>query len=134
MTELAIILRAAQLIAHNAHNCVSGPTSKQDHDLLGGFYAEYAEAYDDVVERAIGTGKGIDLIDVNTRAQAQAAASNVCAMTSSEIFVLLLTIEYQIQTTAAALDASVSYGTKNFLAQIADDSEHRGYLIGQRVK
>ena len=49
-------------------------------------------------------------------------------------FGVLLDYERKICAEIDRIYADASTGTQNLLAQIADDSEHRQYKIGQRLK
>ena len=71
MKDLAIHLRYLQLVAHNAHNEVAGPTFFANHEFLGELYPAYETAYDAVVERIIGLGKPVDLCQVQVDAAAK---------------------------------------------------------------
>ena len=61
MHDLAIILRSAQLYAHNAHNMTKGKTFFSDHKFFGQLYPVYEEAYDSIVERMIGLGYDVSI-------------------------------------------------------------------------
>lgn len=130
---LAIVLRAAQLFAHNAHNLAHGDEFFADHAYLGELYEKYEETYDSVVERMIGLGETIDLTRV------QRVASNTmdgwgAADDCDKAFGTLMRAEKLICGAATEALASASEGTKNFLQGICDESEMRQYKIGQRLK
>lgn len=134
MKNLAITLRAAQLFTHAAHNTISGCTFFSDHEFLGELYGTYEEVYDAVVERMIGLGQAIDLQEITRASCAKSLENDASKMDSTDIFVFLLSVEADIRKWAESYNADASFGSKNFLQGIADDSEMRSYKIGQRAK
>lgn len=135
LDQLVIILRAAQLYTHNAHNLVQGPTFFEDHEVLGGLYPKYEAAYDSVVERMIGLGQTPDLTEVQVgavevmRKLAQSSDPTHC-------FRVILQVEDMLCRKVEACLASHPYseGTKQLLGTLADESEARQYQLKQRVK
>lgn len=138
MQTLASIYRFLQLFAHAGHHLAKGCTFNQDHAFFGELYAAYGEAFDEVVERLIGTGK---LKSVKDRIALDTKASAILAKTDSEeltcaedYFELLLEMETEICGKIEKLcEGKLSQGTLNLLAQLADDSEKRQYKLAQRV-
>ena len=63
LLKLAALYRAAHLFAQQCHWIVTGPTFAQDHAFFSDLYTAYAEAVDDLVEKAIGTARGIAVYD-----------------------------------------------------------------------
>lgn len=129
LQELAVCLRSAQLVAHELHNIVTGPTFFEDHEFLGELYGTYESAYDDVVERAIGLGEAIDIGKVTNDAVEKFNRDR-----GAENWVqLILGIEEDIREDVdECMKAGYSNGTQNFLQGIADESEKRTYKLGQR--
>ena len=134
MKEFAITARAAQLVAHNMHNLVEGCSFFSDHEFLGGLYGTYEEIYDSVVERMIGLDMQPDLMNINRSAMAEALQYDLTDADSCDMFEMLLTIEMNIQKWAQAANEAATYGSKNFLQGIADNSEMRVYKLKQRTK
>jgi len=135
MDVLATLLRAAQLYAHAAHNAAKGPTYFADHDFLGEAYGAYEAAYDKVVERSIGQGEAVDFAAIGRNAAADAGRfPDPMTFSNQSSFGVLLDYERKICAEIDRIYADASTGTQNLLAQIADDSEHRQYKIGQRLK
>lgn len=138
MQTLASIYRFLQLFAHAGHHLTSGCTFNQDHAFFAELYAAYEEAFDDIVERLIGTGK---LSGVKDRLDLDAKAAGILAKTDSEEltcaedwFEILLEMEQEICGKIEKLaGGKVSQGTLNLLAQLADDSEKRQYKLAQRI-
>ena len=131
MTELATILRAAQLYAHAAHNEASGPTFFADHEYLGELYGAYEAAYDAVVERCIGLGIAVDLAAIGV--QAAGRASMWKAQPASDAFDGLLGLERVICSEIKRQLPFATPGTANLLGQLADDSEARQYKLLRRT-
>lgn len=130
LQELAVCLRAAQLIAHELHNIVHGPTFFEDHEFLGELYGTYESAYDDVVERAIGLGEAIDIGKVTNDA---VSTYNKSDRSPDGWVETILQLEDDIREDVdECMKMGYSNGTQNFLQGIADDSEKRTYKLKQR--
>lgn len=133
LKPIAIVLRAAQLYSHAAHNQLSGSTFFSDHAFAGDVYGAMESAYDSVVERAIGTGEKLDLLEMNVIA---AKMVSDCKLDTTEnIFEQLLENEASVRREIeVAKKDGASPGTINMLDQLSDDSEVRTYKIQQRSK
>ena len=124
-----------QLVAHNGHNLVSGPTFFADHKHFGKLYETYTEAYDAVVEKCIGLGLPLDLQEVTQEAgMAASAATSESLQDPIKGFTLVLKLEAQLIALVEKLDADANYGTKNFLQGLADQADDRCYQLKQRLK
>jgi DNA-binding ferritin-like protein len=134
MQELAVVLRTAQLVAHNYHNKVSGASFFADHEYLGELYPVYEGEYDSVVERIIGLGMECDLPAVTQLAGERAAKYDPYDRQADEMFSDLLGLERQIQQWAVDFNKKATLGTQNFLQGLADQSEMRVYKLKQRIK
>lgn len=133
MDHVAIILRALQLYAHNAHNLAKGKTFLPDHEFLGELYAAYEGEYDSVVERMIGLGEeAVDLNEI-TKQAATAATANEFSDNDGAFSVLLVT-EKELCASIDKEMAGASNGTQNLLQTIADNSEMRQYKLKRRLK
>lgn len=135
LTQLAALFRFLQLYAHAAHNLARGEAFFADHSFLGELYGTYEDIYDSLVERLIGLGQNPSISDI-TEAAAQMFAAAGVPSDQQTAFVVLDSNEDKIQKMVelAFADRSISQGTLNLLAQIADDSEHRCYKMKQRLK
>lgn len=129
MEALIVIFKALNLFAHNAHNKTKGMTFFQDHDFFGSAYEAYDSAYDSLVERCIGLGKNPNLVQI-----AKSAAGLVEKFSENHSYESLLDLEKQICKHIESIMEQHTEGTKNLLAQLADDSEVRQYKIQQRLK
>jgi DNA-binding ferritin-like protein len=132
MHNTAIILRALQLYAHNAHNLAKGKTFLQDHEFLGELYPAYEGEYDSIVERMIGLGEEPDLNDI-TKQAADAATANEFKDDENAFSVLLVT-EKELCSSIKKDMTDASNGTQNLLQTIADNSEMRQYKLKRRLK
>ena len=132
MKTTAIILRAAQLTAHNAHNLARGATFFEDHEFFGGLYPAYEAEYDNVVERMLGLEQEVDLIAINRQASEIAAANK--PVDDNGWLAALLAMEKRICSVAEQDAKGVSFGSQNFLQGIADSSEKRIYQFVRRRK
>lgn len=135
LTQLAALFRFLQLYAHAAHNLAKGEAFFADHSFLGDLYGTYEGVYDSLIERLIGLGANPSIADI-TAAAAQMFASSGVPSDQREAFIALDANEDKVQKMVelAFADRSISQGTLNLLAQIADDSEHRCYKFKQRLK
>lgn len=132
MQDIAIILRFLQLYAHAAHNLTKGKTFFADHKFLGRLYLDYEEAFDSVIERALGLGESIDIQKVNKMAANGLAPDK--EMETEKCFKYILAQEKNLCNHIKKGYASLSVGTQQLLGSIADDSEKRQYKLGQRLK
>lgn len=129
MTDLAVLLRHAQLHNHNVHHAAKGATSKQDHEMAGEFYNELEEHYDECVEIAIGLGLPINLTQV-----ALTAAKDLPNISSNEQgFEYSQQCEEEIREMVKDLVPTVPDGAQNFLQDLAQSSLQRSYHLTQRL-
>jgi DNA-binding ferritin-like protein len=131
MRKIAVILRALQLFAHNAHNLAKGHVFFQDHSQFGELYGVYEEEYDDVIERIIMFDGECDLGAVNL--EAAKLVSSVKADDNENSYQVILKTEESLQEALAEAMPDASYGTQNLLQGIADKSEHRMYKFKRRL-
>lgn len=133
MKDLAILLRALQLLAHLNHNVVIGQTFFADHAMLSELYTAYETAYDSVVERMIGTSvlDPKQLLDIQQSA-VDVVKSATLSTDATAIFKALSHGEDELQRYCEAVKGSA--GTLNLVQQLADDSEVRNYKLKQRLK
>jgi len=131
MKTIAIMLRALQFGAHNAHNLAKGPTFMEDHEHFADLYGAYEGEYDDVVERMIGLRVGIDLIYINKMAMDLAASMDTSS--SSASFSAILAADKNLMAAVEAESGSASLGSQDLLQKIADACERRQYKIQQRL-
>ena len=133
MKDLAIYYRCAQFYSHAAHNLASGDEFFQDHEYLGELYGAYETAYDDIIERMIGLGKSPDPMAI-TLIGAETAKGYGIPKDDKEWFTKLVEIEGEICDIIKVLVPKATDGTQNLLQGLADESEKRQFLIGQRIK
>lgn len=143
LATIADAFRALNLWAHGAHLVAKGTGFAGDHaELLGPLYQKAGEAYDSVVERAIGLGAADDVADpVSRTAGALRVVRGWPSVLESEgglMQAALTAIEAVSATltdrTEAIADAGVmTRGLDNLLAQLSDDLEGFAYQFGRRV-
>lgn len=131
LLRLAKVFRAAQIVAHDAHNNVSGPSFFADHDFLGELYGTYEDAYDSLVERYIGlTGQPVNGVSLAKEALELAPDSNVEA-----IWDILSMFERTVCKVCYAFceKEGVSEGTKQLVGELCNQAEMRQYKLKQRM-
>lgn len=135
MKEIAVLLRAMQLYAHNAHNLVKGSLFFQDHDFLGELYPMYEADYDSVIERMIGLGSSPDLVQIQIDAVEHLKQHPSMFQENKECLKLILAMEQSLCSLVEAIiqGSNPSEGTRQMLGNICDLSESRQYKINQRV-
>lgn len=134
MNKIAIILRTLQLYGQNLHNLVSGSSFFADHNALSDFYVTAASDYDSVVERMIGLGMEIDLVQITVKASDHVKKLPI-PDSNEKAMELILALEKQLcKEVQSEVKKEISEGTKQLIGEIANKSEGRQYLISQRLK
>ena len=131
LLRLAKVFRAAQIVAHDAHNNISGPSFFADHEFLGELYGNYEDAYDSLVERYIGlTGRSVDGVSLAKDALELAPDSQVQA-----IWDILSMFERTVCKVCYAFceKEGVSEGTKQLVGELCNQAEMRQYKLKQRM-
>lgn len=121
-----------QLYAHNAHNTCKGDTFFSDHEELGSLYGTYEGAYDNVVERTLGLGKSLDLLQVQKDAIGMLEDKGTPTSFSSA-FECLLGCEKELCELLEEANADATFGTQDLLQAMASDSEIRQYKFKHRL-
>lgn len=140
MKDLAILLRSINLYAHSAHNLCARIPFFQDHEFFNEIYTGADSAYDDVVERLVGTIGEESVPSLKEQLQAisqileQLPEKNV--KENSVYFQILLEKNKMVCSKIEELCASgsLSQGTIQMLGNIADKFEVIQYKIKQRLK
>ena len=127
---MVILLRKMQFYAHIAHNVLGGATFFQDHEFLGELYQGYEADYDSLVERAIGLGEDVDLVEIHK----DAVEGLVTPTSYEQCFKELLKYEKELCLDCEEVAKDSTLGTNNLIAGIADKSEARQYKMTKRVK
>lgn len=133
LNKLASDFRFLQFYAHNAHNLIKGSTFFQDHGFLGELYPIYEGIYDGIIERMIGLGEKVDLIEINEVAFNTMKKSGT-SDNPSKIFGDLLQGEKYVCREIEKMLADYSEGTRQMLGNICDQSEMRQYKLKQRIE
>lgn len=134
MKELAIILKALNIFAHNSHNLVSRVVFNQDHEFLAEIYEAADTNYDDVVERMIGLGMTPDLNEINMLACQKAVSIPLGQDNFSKLQACLELEKATCQIIEQLVRTNqVTVGTEQMIGNIADKSEVRQYKLKQRM-
>ena len=136
MQQIAIQLKLLNLYSHLAHNLVAHATFLQDHEFLGSLYEMADGHYDSVVERMIGLGLPVDLIQINVQAVVALKKMPQQVKENKEYFAQIQSLLMGVLSAAEACckDPSYSEGTKQLIGGIADELEVIKYKVGQRLK
>ena len=129
MDEILVVLRFKQLFGHNFHNLVKGESFFADHEFLSQWYSQGEEQYDSVVERMIGLGLKVDLVEI------QEAAVDLLKKNPPLEFSTLELCEQQLieQIENYIAKEKISQGTLQLLGDIANQAEMNLYKIKQRL-
>lgn len=136
MLELAILLRASYFLKHNCHNLVSRMTFFSDHAFLKDSYEMSLGHYDSVVERLIGLGETPDLVQLQAVAVENLRAIPIKYTDNKECFFAVLGVNKTLLSRINNMcnHGSLTQGTMNLLAGIADQLEDECYKLQQRLK
>lgn len=128
-------MRFLQLYAHNCHNLSREKTFFSDHGVFGDLYSQAEGFYDSLIERMIGIGEELDLVQVQMDAVnfLKEVGQTEGNDRSFEIILgLLLEVTKEIETLIKS--GELSQGTQNLLADMADKTEVNIYKLKQRLK
>jgi DNA-binding ferritin-like protein len=132
MKQLATRYRTGQLLAQEFHHNTQGDTFYQDHAAFESHYEAYADAYDALIERMKGTGVEFNESRIGLSA-ATACVSAKRGKTPNNLFQSLLDHEQALLAEIAKCSPTLSIGSQNLVAQLADDAEVRIYKLRQRL-
>jgi DNA-binding ferritin-like protein len=136
MQNIAVQLKLLNLYSHLAHNLVAHATFLQDHDFLGSLYEMADGHYDAVIERMIGKGMPVDIVQINVQAVVALKKLPQQVKENKEYFSQLANILGNLQSSleVACKEPSQSEGIRQLLGGMADQYEGIQYKIGQRLK
>jgi DNA-binding ferritin-like protein len=102
--------------------------------MFGSLYEQASSNYDGIIERMIGLSIPLELKSIQMQA-AQKLASMPESKFNTAMFELVLSFNKEILVKLEALcKSSVSCGTQNMLAGLADQLEVENYKLKQRVR
>lgn len=133
MKNTAILLRALQLYAHNAHvTACRGASFRSDHKMFGHLYAEYTTDYDEVVERMMTLAGSVDITEITRR------ACDVCCATEAPADAvtatgMLLNAEKALCDALVKENLTATLGTQDLIQKLAGKSEIRQFTLKQRI-
>ena len=135
LIELAICFKALNLYTHHAHNLVAHATFSPDHDFFGELYSFSESAYDDLIERHIGTvSDQISLSDIITKSNAKLSGLQIIVKENKTYYIeSLKLVDYILAECEKYKTAPVSIGTQNLIAGLADKLEVIKYKIKRRI-
>ena len=123
-----------QFYAHMLHNLCKGKTFMQDHAFFGELYPAYEGHYDDVVERMIGLGEEVNIVEINKMAVDEMSSYSEQDIGTESGLKILLEYEDAICKHIEKLCEESSECTGQLIGDIANFSEIRQYKIKQRLK
>lgn len=129
LLQLATLLRAGQIFAHDAHNCAKGPTFFSDHAFLGDVYSAYESDYDDVIERHIGMSDECP----DTKEIVKDALELLEGLSDPWEGILVLDKSICSFAQAYCQNDEVSEGCKQLVGEICNKAEKRDFLIRRRI-
>lgn len=132
LRPIAVLLRAGQLFAHQAHHLVSGPSFFGDHGFFGDVYEAFEGAYDDVIEYSLASGDEVDLPAIGVDA-ADLASGIAESDDTDDLFAGQLSIEEKLQKLITKHVSAMDDAGQNLLQGLAQDSKKRIYKIQRRL-
>ena len=136
LQKLIIYLRFKHLFTHVCHNMVSGKTFFEDHEFLGLLYSQAEGWYDDLVERSLGLGQEVDLVDVQKKAAAYLGEVKIDFSNNEACFQVILKITKELcrEIEVCVNSKTLSQGTIQLLGDIANFEEKNIYKLKRRLK
>lgn len=140
MKEIALLLRALKLYAHQAHNLCGRVAFHQDHEFFAEVYEAAENDYDGVVERIIGLfgeEKAPTLAEeMSFIGQKVSNLPQMGVKENSAFYQVILQLEMEICAKIAAYCKSgqCSPGTEQLLGDVCNRLETEQYKIKQRLK
>jgi DNA-binding ferritin-like protein len=133
MKNLAILLRALQLYAHNAHvvSC-KGPSFRSDHKMLGHLYADYTVDYDAVVERMVGLTGTADVKAI-TKSACEVCCASETPADAATAFSMILKAEHALCDQLTKENLTATLGTQDLIQKLAGNSETRQFQLRERL-
>jgi len=138
LQEVLVYLKALSEYYKTAHWQTKGQLFYSDHLLLDRLSSEAKVNIDTLAEKMIGTGvspESLNLTDILKKQYEIIKGLPYNSPDNSTYFQASLVCENRLLEICKAIDSSpeTSVGVKNLIAQIADDSEGRIYLLKQRL-
>ena len=137
LLDLAVCFRGMYLYSVQAHQLASKSTFIQDHEFLADIYSFAESSYDRLVERHIGTvsSSGVDFISLTNKSVDKVKSLKQIVSENKEYFEEILRFSTYIlqELNKVAKSPSISVGTQNMIADIADQLEVLRYKIKRRI-
>ena len=122
-------LRFASMVSQSLHWTVTGPTSIQDHEFLGGLYELCNTSMDSVAERIVGLGGQAPTVAEQLK-YAYGYAKHLHVVTLNDI---MITLTHLTQVVNVISTQDISGGTANLIEGIADALEQQTFFLRQRL-
>lgn len=139
MLQIAINFRAIQIFSQHAHNLCARLAFHQDHGFFSEVYNFADDSYDGIIERIIGTKgeEGLELKNIIKGVFSKLDKAPDVGVKENKVFYMFLLD--QLRSNNLLIDQlcksdQISEGTRQFLGNLADQSEIIIYKIQQRIK
>lgn len=129
-------IEALSMFYHSAHWLTNGPEYYADHLLFERLYTETYAEIDSVGERCVNKFDPNDVLIENRIANIQSILESLNTQTEDQNYLVKgLALEKSLLNLLDEMEkASISSGTRNLFAGIADLHESHVYLITQRLQ
>lgn len=139
LQNLLAMLRAAQIVHHNAHWQTSGPSFVGDHSLFAELYEAIDDEYDTLAEKMI-VMCGVDCVDAVPQLKLITTVVTRAVDATADLPKRSLMIEEGLQTVLEAVrdllkkEGELDIGMDNFLQGLADSHQTAVYKLTQRCR
>jgi hypothetical protein len=141
MTNLAVLFRSLQLLAHNGHSVTIPATLFADHAFFGELRGCYELAYDGLMERLANGKDSPDLVQIQVDAAKDLEARSLGLSSAVELFRALLIAEDDLCGRLRELvlhggwqDEAWGEWVGGYLKLLEADAEVRGFKIASRLE
>lgn len=132
LSSVVCDLRYLSMVSQHLHWTVSGATSMQDHQMLGGLYEACDGFFDSVAERVVGLGGLAPTVAEHLKYVYACAKRDGDVASMQGVGEMVVRTAQELNQVAAC--EGLSEGTKNLLAGIADELEKQAYFFQQRSR
>lgn len=139
LQNLLAMLRATQIVHHNAHWQVSGPTFNGDHSMYAGLYEAIDDEYDTLAEKMV-VLYGASSVDAIPQLKLITTVVTRAVQATDNLPQRSLAVEEGLQTVLEAVrdhldkEDELDMGMDNFLQGLADSHQKAVYMLTQRCK
>ena len=139
LQNLLAMLRAAQIVHHNAHWQTSGPSFNGDHAMYAALYGAIDDEYDTLAEKMV-VMCGVDCVDAVPQLKLITTVVTRAVEATDDLPKRSLMIEEGLQTVLEAVrsyldkEKELDMGMDNFLQGLADSHQKAVYMLTQRTR